>query len=200
MKKGIVLKVKLLPPSEYKRLARILKIRLGVDLDCTKGILYALEYGCKKIDSRFDYTTECSDVSYDVIGSYDPNAHLIYIAPDTYDDAYEGNLLALSTIVHEISHWALLSVFHVNPVFVILELPITFSATTDAEFYADILSVYLMMPNSVFSGKKNLKLLLTKGKKRGIYNMSLTILKNRRYCRAVGFKYPQSLHGAKKTA
>lgn len=200
MKKIVLIKVKMLPYREYRRLARILKIRLGADFDSTRGILYVLEEGYKKIDRLFSYTTEYGILPPSIIGSYDPDAHLIYIAPQTYDDAYEGDSFALYTIVHEISHWALLSVFHVKPEFVLLELPVSYSTTTDAEFYADMLSVHLMMPGSVFSGKKNLRTLLTKGKKRGMYTMSLIIFKNRRCCRAVGFKYPQSLHKAKKTA
>ena len=200
MKKRILLKIKLLPHSEYKKLARILKIRFGLNLDTTRNILQALEEECKKIDPQFNYTTEYSFLSPTVVGSYDPDTHVIYISPETYDKAYQGDVFALYTIVHEISHWALLTVFHVKPEFVILELPLAHASTTDAEFYADMLSFYLMMPSSVFSGKKNIKSLLIKGKKRGIYNMSLIILNNRRYCRAIGFKHPAGFSTAKKTA
>ncbi len=200
MKKGIFIKVKLLTHHEYKRLSRILKIRLGVTLDSARKILYALEEGCNKLDSAFSYTTDCDYLPATILGSYDPERHIIYIAPETYNNAYNGNLLALYTIVHEISHWALITLFHVKPDFILLELPVAFSVTTDAEFYADMLSVHLMMPDTVFSRTKKIKTLLTKGKKRGIYNMSLTIFKYRRYYRAIGFKHPHGFHMAKKTA
>ncbi len=54
MKKGVFLKVRLLHPKEYKRLCRLLKIRLGCgDLDNVRSIFRALEEACKNLDTKF---------------------------------------------------------------------------------------------------------------------------------------------------
>ena len=68
---------------------------------------------------------------------------------ETYDKAYQGDVFALYTIVHEISHWALLTVFHVKPEFVILELPLAHSSTTDAEFYASVSSLFARVSSAI---------------------------------------------------
>lgn len=198
MKKGLYIKVKLLPPSEYRKLTRILKLRLGYDLSRCRAILYALEHGCKGIDPQFSY--EVREFTLTLLGAYDPDTHTVLLSPDTYDRAYQGDEDALYTIVHEISHWALLTVFHVRPEFVLLEFPAAFASTTDAELYADMFSCYMIMPHSVITGGRKGLRLFAKGKTGGIYRMPLIILKNRRHCRAFGHLKPNDLHGVKKTA
>lgn len=199
MKKRIFLKVKVLPGKEYRRLSRILKLRLGGDLDSVRAIFAALEYGCAKIDSSFRYVV--SNIPY--AGGYDPATHTIYITPETYDAAWAGDENALFTIVHEISHWAFITVFGIIPDYVVFELPALFASLTDAELYADTFACYLMMPQVMTSGGRKsrsfFRKILRKKKNGGIIKMTLVILKNRRCYNAVGYTTPPYFW-AKKTA
>lgn len=200
MKKRIFLKVKVLPQKEYRRLSRILKLRLGCNFDSARAIFKALEYGCQKLDSEFHY--EITDFSF--AGAYEPENHTVYLTEETYDSAWSGDANALFTIVHEISHWALITVFGIKPELIMFELPLVFVSTTDAELYADTFSCYLMIPQVVTNGCKRtgklLRKILKPKKSRNIIKMSLAILKNRRDYRAVGHKNPTGFHRAKKIA
>lgn len=200
MKKGIFIKVKVLTQKEYRRLSRILKLKLGTDLNSARAIFNALEYGCKKIDANF--SSEIKNMPF--AGAYEPESHTVFLTEKTYDDAWKGDANALFTIVHEISHWALITVFGIKPELIMFELPLVFASTTDAELYADTFSCYLMIPQVATSGCKRtgklLRKILKPRKSRNIIKMSLVILKNRRCYRAVGTKNPAGFHRAKKTA
>lgn len=158
MKKGIFLKVKVLTAKEYRRLARILKLRIGNNFDSARAILHALDYDCEKIDEKFRY--EVRDIKYS--GCYEPESHIIYLSQETFDKAYEENADALFTIVHEISHWALISVFGIKPAFVIFALPLILSSITIDELYADTFSCYLMIPQTVTNGCRKKRTFLRK--------------------------------------
>ena len=198
MKKRIFLKAKALRAEEYKRLARIIKLRFGYDLNSKRTIFKALEYGCKKIDPNF--SCEQAEIPYE--GGYDPETHTVYITMQTLDDAWSGDVNALFTIVHEISHWALITVFGIKPEYIVFELPLVLSATTDAELYADTFSCYLMMPQVMICGGKKkcsfFRKILKTDKNSGILTLSLVILKNRRYYSAIGYTAPP--YWVKKTA
>lgn len=200
MKKGIFIKVKVLPQNEYRRLARILKLRFGGDLNSAKAIFYALEYGCNKIDSNFSF--QIKDTGF--AGVYNASTHTVYLSPETYDKAWKGDLNSLFTIVHEISHWALITLFGIKPKYIVFELPLILSSVTDAELYADTFSCYLIISNKIASGGRksmaSLKRIFRHKKNGGIIKMSLVILKNRRCYRAVGYKKTGELYNAKKTA
>lgn len=200
MKKGIFIKAKVLPQKEYKRLARILKLRLGGDLDSAKAIFHALEYGCNKIDSKFTFQIE--DIKF--AGLYNSLTHTVYLSPETYDKAWDGDLNSLFTIVHEISHWALITLFGIKPKYIMFELPLIISSVTDAELYADTFSCYLVLSGKLTSGGRksisSLKRIFHHKKNGGIIKMSLVILKNRRCYRAVGHKKVYCHYNAKKTA
>ena len=183
MKKHIYYKIKLLPPWEYIRLSRLLKLRMGCgNLDCVKSVFNALEHGCKKIDAEFDFDMFESD---ELLGYYDQETHTIYFTPETFDTAWKGCKASLFTIVHEIAHWAMITVFKVRQQGVFLELPLCFSHEEDSELYANTFACYLMLPSSPAGGFRK----IFRQKKNGdIYRMSLRKLNARRYCRATRFK------------
>ncbi|MCR4822903.1 MAG: hypothetical protein K5873_08555 [Treponema sp.] len=188
MKKGFYQKVKIMQPKEYRRLSRILKLYLGGDLSSTRSILWALEVGCQKLDQYF--TFEVDDFCF--AGAYKSSTHTVLIDSKTYNEALEGNPDALFTVVHEISHWALITLFHVYPKNIVFELDSAFSSTTDAELYADTFSCYMMMPSFITRGCKKsynlLRRLMKSHKERHLLTMPLIILSKRRCCRAIGSK------------
>ncbi len=188
MKKGIYQKVKILQAKEYRRLSRLLKLYLGGDLSTTRSILWALEVGCSKLDQYYSFNVN----NYCYAGAYNSTSHTVFIDSKTYQEALKGNPNALFTIVHEISHWALITLFHVYPKNIVFELDSVFASITDAELYADTFSCYMMIPSYITRGcKKSYSLfrrLIKSHKERHLLTMPLLILSNRRCCRAIGSK------------
>lgn len=196
MKIVIVLKhKKLLGLCEFKRLARILQILFGCSFDNKADVFRFLEEECPKFDGRFSMQVwDLSHLPGDVQGVYDDRSHTIFLSEEVYDRARGGDALALLFVVHEIAHWALITLFKIRPEFIIVEIPAVFTVTTDAELYADIFACCMMIPYSFYNGSRRRRRAFLAGNRGELHKLPLAYLSGRRYYRAVGF------HKAKKRA
>ena len=202
-RRGKILKIvlvlknkKLLGMREFKRLARILQIEFGCSLDDKKSIFKILEEKGREFDSQFTVETRDDLVYFPgfVQGYYDDKSHTIYLAEEVYDRAWHGDEDALFSIVHEIAHWALITLLKIEPEFIIIEIPAAFTVTNDAELYADLFACCMMIPHFVFNGSKKVKHNFMSGRTSLMHRIPLVYLSGRRYYRAIGF------HKAKKIA